>query len=87
MIARLANSTLAACIGLSLFLACLNAPAAQASFGLEKFDVTYTNADGTPATQAGSHPFQMTTSVYFNRLDPQTPTKNSRTGPSNRSPA
>ena len=39
---------------------------AGASFGLEKFDVTYTNADGSPATQAGSHPFQMTTPVYFN---------------------
>jgi hypothetical protein len=50
-------------------LACfVIAAPAGASFGLEKFDVTYTNEDGSPATQAGSHPFQMTTSVYFNRL-------------------
>ena len=47
----------------------LAAPAG-ASFGLEKFDVTYANQDGSPATQAGSHPFQMTTSVYFNKLSP-----------------
>lgn len=32
------------------------APLAQASFGLNDFDVTFTNADGSPATQAGSHP-------------------------------
>jgi hypothetical protein len=54
-----------------LFLA-FSAPA-SASFGLEKFDVTYTNADGSSATQAGSHPFQMTIPVYFNRLDPTHP--------------
>src|ERR1700679_1232106 len=46
---------------------------ASASFGLEKFDVTYTNADGSPVTQAGSHPFQMTTPVYFNRLNESFP--------------
>ena len=62
-------STLAA-----LVLACwvLAAPAG-ASFGLEKFDVTFTNQDGSPATQAGSHPFQMTTSVYLNKLNPSEP--------------
>jgi hypothetical protein len=51
----------------------LPASAAPASFGLEQFDVTFANQDGSPATQAGSHPFQMTTSVYFNRLGPTTP--------------
>jgi hypothetical protein len=50
----------------------LAAPA-SASFGFERFDVTVTNQDGSPATQAGSHPFAMTTSVYFNRLAPLTP--------------
>jgi hypothetical protein len=39
---------------------------AQADFGLREFDVTFTNADGSPATQAGSHPFAMTTSVGLN---------------------
>ncbi len=50
----------------------LAAPAG-ASFGASKFDVTFTNADGSPATQAGSHPFQMRTSIYFNLLDPNNP--------------
>ncbi len=38
------------------------APAAMAAFGLEDFKVTFTNEDGSPATQAGSHPFAMRTS-------------------------
>ena len=46
---------------------------AGASFGLEHFDVTFTNQDGSPATQAGSHPFQMTTEVAVNKLGPKTP--------------
>lgn len=50
----------------------LNASAAQASapsqgnFGLNNFDVTFTNADETYATQAGSHPFALTTFTGFN---------------------
>jgi hypothetical protein len=67
MSSRLANLALVACVG--LVLACLTVPAAQASFGLEKFDVSYTSVDGSPATQAGSHPFAMTTTLYFNTLD------------------
>jgi hypothetical protein len=44
---------------------------AQGSFGLDDFDVTFTNEDGSPATQAGSHPFAMTTSFVLNtRVDP-----------------
>jgi hypothetical protein len=46
-------------------LACLPA-SAQAAFGIDSFDVTYTNEDGTTATQAGSHPFAMTTSFNLN---------------------
>ncbi len=38
--------------------ACLPA-GAQAAFGINNFDVTFTNEDGTPATQAGSHPFAL----------------------------
>ena len=41
------------------------APAAGASLGFKAFDVTYANEDGSPATQAGSHPFSMTTRVEF----------------------
>jgi hypothetical protein len=36
---------------------------AQGAFGLRDLDVTFTAADGSPAMQAGSHPFQMTTNV------------------------
>jgi hypothetical protein len=47
--------------------AALAAPlSAQASFGLYGFDVTFANEDGTPATQAGSHPFAFTTSFGIN---------------------
>jgi hypothetical protein len=38
---------------------------AHGAFGLEEFDVTFTDAEGNTASQAGSHPFQMTTSLSF----------------------
>ncbi len=41
------------------------ASSAQAEFGLKSFDVTFTNQDGSPDTQAGSHPFAMTTDLDF----------------------
>ncbi len=45
--------------------------AAQAEFGLHDFDVTFTNEDGSPAIQAGSHPYAMTTSFKLNtHVDP-----------------
>jgi hypothetical protein len=49
----------------ALFAAAFVAPA-QGAFGLHGFDLTYTNEDGTPATQAGSHPFALTTVFYNN---------------------
>jgi hypothetical protein len=39
---------------------------AQASFGLQGLDVTFTEADGSPALQAGSHPYAYTTTLAFN---------------------
>ncbi|HEX8688835.1 MAG TPA: hypothetical protein VF729_01170 [Solirubrobacterales bacterium] len=39
---------------------------AQASFGLYGFDISFRNADGTSATQAGSHPYAMRLSVGVN---------------------
>jgi hypothetical protein len=44
---------------------CLPVPA-QADFGLKDLDVTFTNQDGSPDTQAGSHPFAMSTTLAFN---------------------
>jgi hypothetical protein len=62
----------AVCVGLSLLFVCLNAPSAQASFGLEQFDLSFTNEDGSPATQAGSHPFAVTTGFRLNTVvDPK----------------
>ena len=40
--------------------------AAQADFGFYHFDVTFGNEDGTMVTQAGSHPFTMTSSFGVN---------------------
>jgi len=40
----------------------LAASAAQADFGLEGFEVGFTDKDGEPEMQAGSHPFAMSTS-------------------------
>ncbi len=47
--------------GALVALALLAAPA-QSAFGLSNFKVAITNEDGTPAIQAGSHPFAVTTS-------------------------
>ena len=53
-------------------LALVVSASARASFGLNGFDVAFTNADGSPATQAGSHPFAMTTSFHLNtKSDPE----------------
>jgi hypothetical protein len=45
---------------------CVPGTASAGGFGLSEFNVTFTNQDGSPVTQAGSHPFAMTTSVHFN---------------------
>jgi hypothetical protein len=50
----------------ALLAGALGATAAHAAYGLNNFDVTFTNQDGTMATQAGSHPFAMTTSFGVN---------------------
>jgi hypothetical protein len=42
------------------------APIARAEFGLKDFSVAFENEDGSPVTQAGSHPFQVNTSFNVN---------------------
>ena len=42
------------------------APSAQADFGLKELDVTFNDADGSVAPQAGAHPYSMTTTIGFN---------------------
>jgi hypothetical protein len=58
--------SLAVAVGLSF--AALPPPALGA-FGLHDFDVTFTEANGSPATQAGSHPFAMTTFFTPNTIE------------------
>jgi hypothetical protein len=50
----------------ALFLA-LAAPSAQAGFGIKSFSVSAVNEDGTPATLAGSHPYEYTVSFEMNQ--------------------
>ncbi len=62
-------------IGCLMVLVAVVVPArAQASFGLERFDLAFTNEDGSPATQAGSHPFAVTTDLALN-TEPGNPLK------------
>jgi hypothetical protein len=60
------SGLIAALIAAVALLAAAFAAPAQGAFGIHGFDVTYTNEDGTPATQAGSHPFALTTVFYNN---------------------
>jgi hypothetical protein len=64
---RLATTLLAGC----LLALCAAAPAeahhpSLGNFGINNFDLTFTNKDGTPATQAGSHPYALTVSLGAN---------------------
>jgi hypothetical protein len=43
-------------------------PSAQAAFGIKAFDLTFTNANGSTASQAGSHPFAITNKLEFNTV-------------------
>jgi hypothetical protein len=44
------------------------APSAMAAFGLQSFEVSATNQNGSPDVQAGSHPYELTTSFVLNPL-------------------
>jgi hypothetical protein len=47
-------------------LTALLATPAQAAFGLHDMDFTLSEADGTPAMQAGSHPYELNTQFFLN---------------------
>jgi hypothetical protein len=55
-----------ALVATSLAALVLAVPAA--AFGIKAADVTFTNADGSPAIQAGSHPFALTNSFDGNTV-------------------
>jgi hypothetical protein len=63
MKARLTISALAAALLLALLPG-----GAQAAFGFQEFDVTFTEADGSTVVRAGSHPFAMTTTFEVNTV-------------------
>jgi len=54
---------------LGALVAFLLTSSASAAFEVAKFDVTYENQDGTPVTQAGSHPFAVTGSLDFTAME------------------
>jgi len=58
---------LSACLGAAALLLVLVAPSAQADFGIKSFSVSAVNEDGTPATLAGSHPYEYTVSFEMNQ--------------------
>jgi hypothetical protein len=60
-LARLATALVAVC---ALFA--LTASGASAAFGIKGFDGEVTVEGGGPAKQAGSHPFEATTTIEFN---------------------
>jgi hypothetical protein len=47
-------------------LSALFASSASASFGFKELDVGFENKDGSPAMEAGSHPYAMKTTIFFN---------------------
>jgi hypothetical protein len=49
-------------------LAAAAAPSAQAAFGLEDFSLGFEEASGAPASQAGAHPFSVTTNLHFHTV-------------------
>jgi hypothetical protein len=53
-------------LGAALALALWAAAPAQAEFGLKEFSAGFFNEDGSPARQAGSHPFEVSTSFNVN---------------------
>jgi hypothetical protein len=61
---RLIGSAIAA-----LLLAALPVAPAQAAFGLHGIDITFTEEDGSTDAQAGSHPFEMTTSFTIDTVE------------------
>ncbi len=63
---------MAGILGMVVAVALGPAPCAWAGFGFSSADNTITKQDGSPATQAGSHPYEMTTSFTLNMIiDPE----------------
>jgi hypothetical protein len=67
---RHVRAALLALVGGFALLVCVGAaPAMAAGFSITSLSNSMTNADGTPATQAGSHRYQMVTTLTFSSGD------------------
>lgn len=53
-------------LSMAVALALVGAVPASAAFGLKELDVTFTNEDGSMASQAGAHPFAFETQLFVN---------------------
>ncbi|ADB53748.1 hypothetical protein Cwoe_5342 [Conexibacter woesei DSM 14684] len=62
---------MSACLAIAIvsLAAAVCAPSALADFGVQEFSGEVLNRDGTPATQAGAHPFSASTTIKFNSHD------------------
>jgi hypothetical protein len=56
------------CAGAILATAGFGASSARAEFGFREAGLSFAEADGRPATRAGSHPFALTASMMFNTV-------------------
>jgi hypothetical protein len=54
--------------GLVVLIGLLATPVASGAFGFKELDSTFTNEDGSAATQAGSHPFEQTTVIALDTI-------------------
>ena len=59
---------LLAALAAAVLIALWSAVPAQAAFGLKELDAIFTDAAGSPAMQAGSHPFAFTTELAANTV-------------------
>jgi hypothetical protein len=63
---------LLAALAVATLLAAVPAAPASAAFGLKGLSESFANEDGSPAVQAGTHPFEMTTGFELNTsIDPK----------------
>jgi hypothetical protein len=62
---------LAKALGATLAVALFAAAPAQAEFGLKEFSLAFTNEDGSAARQAGSHPFEVSTTFNVKTRAPE----------------